>query len=58
MSVIFIILCFNWFHKRINRQNIGDNIIVEFPIVGVTKNIYTYVLGTILNQGKHIIFNI
>ena len=56
MSVIFIIACFNWFHKRINRQNIDDNIIVEFPIVGATKNIYMYVLGTILNQGKPIFF--
>lgn len=50
MSVTFIISCFNRFHKRFYRHDK----IIKFPTINVTQNIYMYVLGTLLNQGKHV----
>jgi hypothetical protein len=52
-SVIFSLLYFNRLLKKKIQLTTGDEKITEMYPIRISESIYMYVVGTLLNQGKH-----
>lgn len=51
-TVITTLLFFNRLFKSRDQSIIGNDKTAILPSVGETNNIYMYIVGTLLNQGK------